>query len=171
MKKLIMVNGTMGIGKTSVCNELLSLMEPSVFLDGDWCWNMNPFVVTDETKRVVMSNITHMLRNYLNCSEYENVIFCWVMHHESIIQEVLDALEDSDFILYKFTLVSREDALVDRLRNDVENKVRPIEIIERSIQKSKYYEDMSTVKLDVSDISANEAARFIKEYVRRVDER
>ncbi|MCL2885137.1 MAG: AAA family ATPase, partial [Oscillospiraceae bacterium] len=34
MKRLIFVNGTMGVGKTAVCNELLSLLQPGVFLDG-----------------------------------------------------------------------------------------------------------------------------------------
>ena len=44
-KQLILVGGAMGVGKSAVCRELLRQLTPGVRLDGDWCWNMNPFVV------------------------------------------------------------------------------------------------------------------------------
>ena len=46
----------MGVGKTTVSKELKNRLQKSVFLDGDWCWDMNPFVVNDETKAMVMDN-------------------------------------------------------------------------------------------------------------------
>lgn len=71
MKKLILVNGTMGVGKTTTCNELLNILQPSIFLDGDWCMNMKPFVPTEEAKDIIISNITYMLRNFLSYSACE----------------------------------------------------------------------------------------------------
>ena len=47
MKKLILIGGAMGAGKTTVCQKLKPLLAPSAFLDGDWCWDMEPFRVTD----------------------------------------------------------------------------------------------------------------------------
>jgi len=35
----------MGVGKTTTSNELKKLLMKSVFLDGDWCWDMSPFIV------------------------------------------------------------------------------------------------------------------------------
>ena len=78
-KQLILVGGAMGVGKSAVCRELLRQLTPGVWLDGDWCWNMTPFVVSEENKRMVLSNITHLLRAYLNNSSYRYVLFCWVM--------------------------------------------------------------------------------------------
>ena len=49
MKRLYLIGGPMGVGKTTVCQELKRLTAPSVFLDGDWCWDMEPFQVTAET--------------------------------------------------------------------------------------------------------------------------
>lgn len=72
MKNLIFVNGTMGAGKTTLCRELKKLLAPSVFLDGDWCWDMEPFSVTDETRRMVMDNIQTLLNRFLQCSQPEN---------------------------------------------------------------------------------------------------
>jgi tRNA uridine 5-carbamoylmethylation protein Kti12 len=52
MKNLIIMGGTMGAGKTATCRELQKILPRNVFLDGDWCWDMHPFVVTDETKAI-----------------------------------------------------------------------------------------------------------------------
>jgi len=75
MKTIYIIGGTMGVGKTTACQLLKKSLQNSVFLDGDWCWDMNPFQVTDETKRMVVDNICYLLNNYIGCSVYENVIF------------------------------------------------------------------------------------------------
>lgn len=79
MVSLYMIGGTMGIGKTAVCQQLKKLFPDSVFLDGDWCWDADPFYVTEETKEMVMDNICHILNNFLHCSAYQNVIFGWLL--------------------------------------------------------------------------------------------
>ena len=76
MKTLYMIGGTMGVGKTTVCQLLKQNLPNSVFLDGDWCWDASPFQVTDETKAMVTNNICYLLNNFLKCSAYENIIFC-----------------------------------------------------------------------------------------------
>lgn len=156
----------MGVGKTATCNELYKLITPSVFLDGDWCWNMNPFTVTDETKSMVLDNISHLLRNYLNCSVYDYVIFCWVMHHKSIIDDVIYNLRGIDFELYKFSLICSEKALRDRLLIDVKNGIRDEEVVERSVERLKLYQVMDTNKIDVSNINKLEVAKKIIEEIR-----
>ena len=62
MKTLYMIGGTMGVGKTTVCQQLKQDLPNSVFLDGDWCWDANPFQVTDETKAMVTNNICYLDR-------------------------------------------------------------------------------------------------------------
>ena len=47
----------MGVGKTTTCEELSKKLQNSVWLDGDWCWMINPFVVNEENKRMVINNI------------------------------------------------------------------------------------------------------------------
>ena len=78
MKKLYLIGGTMGVGKTTVSQTLKMQLENSVFLDGDWCWDAHPFQVTEETKEMVLENICAVLNNFLKCSVYDNIIFCWV---------------------------------------------------------------------------------------------
>jgi broad-specificity NMP kinase len=92
VKNLVIVGGTAGVGKTATCRELQKILPRNVFLDGDWCWDMHPFVVTDETKAMVNSNIAHLLNGFLACSEFENVIFCWVLHEQHILDDLINAL-------------------------------------------------------------------------------
>lgn len=40
----------MGVEKTSTCQILKTNLPDSVFLDGDWCWDMHPFQVTPDWK-------------------------------------------------------------------------------------------------------------------------
>ena len=44
MKRLILLSGPPGVGKSAVGKRLKMKLERSVFLDGDWCWNMQPFL-------------------------------------------------------------------------------------------------------------------------------
>ena len=73
MKRLILVGGPMGVGKTTACQLLKQRLPRCAFLDGDWCWDMHPFVVTDETRAMVMDNIVHLLSGF----QYSPVICCW----------------------------------------------------------------------------------------------
>lgn len=80
MKKLYLIGGPMGVGKTATGTLLKNMIPGSFYLDGDWCWDMNPFMVTDYTKEMVMDNICHLLKNFLKCPSCRTVVFCWVMH-------------------------------------------------------------------------------------------
>jgi adenylate kinase family enzyme len=165
MKKLILLNGTMGAGKTAISKELLKLLQQSVFLDGDWCWNMNPFLVNEETKQMVLKNICFLLNSFINCSAYKYIIFCWVMHQEEIINEILKHLNLENTKTYIFTLTLTEAALIQRLMNDINQNQRTPDVLERSIKRIGLYKKMNTSKIGVSSITPFQAAKQIAELV------
>jgi tRNA uridine 5-carbamoylmethylation protein Kti12 len=165
MKNLIIIGGTMGVGKTATCRELQKILPRNVFLDGDWCWDMHPFVVTDETIEMVNSNITHLLNGFLACSEFENVIFCWVLHKQHILDDLISALNLNGCTTHCFSLISTEQALVERLNRDIAAGKRGSDITERSVARISLYDELDTVKIDVSTISSADAARRITEHM------
>lgn len=165
MKKLIIINGTMGVGKTTVSEIVSEKLEPSVFLDGDWCWNMNPWVFTEENKNMVIDNITHLLNAFLKNSGFHYIVFCWVIHQEQIFDDLLSRLS-GDYELHKISLICSEAALRDHIMNDVEKGTRTIDSIEGSIARMKLYKEMNTQKIDVSTISAVQAADQIVKLVK-----
>ena len=86
-KRLYVIGGPMGVGKTTACRQLQQLLDRSVFLDGDWCWDAHPFQVTEETREMVLENIAFLLNSFLRCSAYDHVIFCWVLHRREIWED------------------------------------------------------------------------------------
>ena len=161
MKTLYLIGGTMGVGKTTVCRELKNQLHRSVFLDGDWCWDMNPFVVTEETKAMVLDNITALLGNFLRCSAYHHVIFSWVMHQQSIVDTILGRLDLTDVKVVSVSLVCSREALLQRLYRDVEAGIRQPDILLRSPQRLNLYDSMNTEKIDTSHATVAQAVQEI----------
>ena len=148
MKKLYLIGGTMGVGKTATCQQLKSMLSNAVLLDGDWCWDAHPFQVTEETKAMVIDNICHLLNNFLRCSAYENVIFCWVMHEQSIIDEIIDRLDTGDARVIKISLMIDETNLRKRLSADIARGIRSNDVIDRSVARIDMYQTLDTIKVD-----------------------
>ena len=161
MKKLFIIGGTMGVGKSTVSQILKRKLPNSVFLDGDWCWDASPFQVTPETKEMVVKNIWAVLNNFLKCSAYENVIFCWVMHEQSIIDTIISGLDTGNNRVITVSLLCSEQELRQRLQNDVAAGLRTPDVIERSVQRISLYPKLNTIKVDTTGKSATEVAREI----------
>ena len=163
MKHLYLIGGAMGVGKTTVCQILKKQLSNSVFLDGDWCWDADPFLVTEETKAMVMDNICHMLWNFLRCSAYENVIFCWVMDRQEIIDAVLRPLPLENCQVHSLSLVCSPAALAGRLQKDVDRGLRQADVMGRSLARLPLYEKLDTRKIDVSFLTPRETAEAVLE--------
>ena len=161
MKTLYLIGGTMGVGKTTVSQQLKKMLPNSVFLDGDWCWDASPFQVTEETKAMVVDNICYLLNNFLGCSAYENVIFCWVMHQQSIIDSITRRLHTKSCKVNVISLLADEDSLRQRLRADVALGIRREDVIERSIARLPLYRDLRTLQVDTSGKSVQKIAEEI----------
>jgi len=151
MKTLYLIGGTMGVGKTTVSQLLKQDLPNSVFLDGDWCWDSSPFQVTDETKAMVIDNICYQLNKFLHCSAYENVIFCWVMHQQSIIDSIIEKLDTENCDVKYISLIANEDNLRERLTIDVKRGVRTVDVIDRSVARMALYQTLDTIKIDTSN--------------------
>ena len=161
MKTLFLIGGTMGVGKTVVCQKMNCLLNNSVFLDGDWCWHADPFQVTDETKNMVMDNIVHLLNNFIHCSAYENIVFGWVMHRQDVIDDLLKRLDARHCTVKVFSLICDENTLRERLQKDVANGLRAADVIERSVARLPFYQKLNTVKIDTTYKSIDDIAKEI----------
>ncbi len=151
MKTLYLIGGTMGVGKTTVSQQLKKELTDSVFLDGDWCWDASPFQVNEETKAMVVRNICYLLNSFLHCSVYENIIFCWVMHEQSIIDSILEKLDIDSREVKRISLIADESNLRRRLTADVTRGARTADIIDRSVARMSMYRTLDTIKVDTSN--------------------
>lgn len=152
----------MGVGKTTISQQLKHSLDNSVFLDGDWCWDGHPFQVNEETKAMVIDNICYVLNNFLSCSAYDNIIFCWVMHEQSIIDTILNNLHTENCIVHCISLTTDPDTLIKRLSKDVESGIRNREVIDRSVARLPLYQNLNTIKVDTTDKSIEDIIKEIR---------
>jgi hypothetical protein len=122
---------------------------------------MHPFQVTEETKQMVLENICFLLNSFIKCSAYENIVFCWVMHEQTIIDYIVSRLDTSDCKVHSISLVCSEQALQARLRKDVDAGIRTEDVIRRSIERIPFYKKLNTYKVDVSKITPVQVADLI----------
>ena len=161
MKRLYLIGGAMGVGKTAVGQRMKELCDRSVFLDGDWCWDSHPFQVTEETKGMVMENICTLLGNFLRCSAYETVIFCWVMHQQAILDALLSRLPTENCRVYAVSLLCSEEALIQRLKKDVDAGLRTPDVIPRSLERRSHYSALHTIPIDTEHQTVEQVARTL----------
>jgi shikimate kinase len=161
-KKLIIINGVMGVGKTTISKALYKELDNSFWLDGDNCWMMNPFEVTDENKFMVLDNITHILNNFIKNSKSKYIVFNWVIHTNDIMIDILNKIDISNIDVYKITLICSKEKLIERINDDIDLGLRDDDNIKRSLARLELYNNMDTIKIDTSNKSIEDIVDEIK---------
>ena len=161
-KCLYVIGGPMGVGKTAACRHLQQLLDRSVFLDGDWCWDAHPFQVTEETREMVLENIAFLLNSFLRCTAYDHVIFCWVLHRREIWADLLRRLKEP-YALRAVSLVCTPEVLRSRLEGDIRAGKRTPDVLPRSMAYLPLYEALDIWRLDVTNLTPQETAERIRE--------
>lgn len=161
MKNIYIIGGTMGVGKSTVSRIVAEKLKNSVFLDGDWCWDAHPFQVTEETKKMVLQNICFLLNQFIHCSAYENIVFCWVLHEQSILDSILQNIDKTDCTIVNVSLMCNETELRKRLLKDVQTGKRQQDVVQRSVARISCYTTLNTIKINTNGKNPMEVAEEI----------
>ena len=162
MKRLLLIGGPMGVGKSAVCERLLERLRPGAYLDGDWCWRRNPSTVTPEAKAMVLDNICAVLGRFLASPEVEYVIFGWVLHQRETIDAILARLPLAGVEVFCFSLTAPEEVLLTRLRGDIAAGRRKNDGVEaRSLAYRPLYAGLGTILIETGERTPDEAAGAI----------
>ena len=162
MKTLFLINGAMGVGKTTVSRALQRILPDCAFVDGDMCWDIAPFRVTEVRKELVFSNAAYLLGAYLACGEVSNCVFCWVMQRREIAEELLSRLDLRGIRLVRVTLTASEETVRARLAADVDAGRRTADVIARAVSYLPCFEEETgAVRLRTDGRTAEELARAI----------
>jgi thymidylate kinase len=167
-KNLIIINGVPGVGKTTTCEELGKILPKNIYLDCDCFMWANPYIVTDETERIRYENIIFTIKNYLNCSVYNNVIINWVFVNQSAIDKILEGLDLLKVNVFTFSLICKANIWKARMENDKINTKRKIETTFEKWTKrinDGYFKNIKSIIIETSDITAKQVAEIIVEKV------
>jgi hypothetical protein len=108
-------------------------------------------------------DIAHLLNSFLDCSEFENVLFCRVLHEQKILDGLIARLNHDGCTIHCFSIVCSKQALAEGLSHDIAGGKLEPDIIERSVARLPLHDALDTVKIDVSTISPTDAAKRIRD--------
>ena len=113
-KKLILISGSPCVDKTAVGMRLFESYDNSAYLDGDWCWCVHPFSVTDSRLRNGDRSMSFVLSNYLD-SDFEYVFFTSVVLTDPMIRErILKGITAKNYEVISVMLTCSEETLKKR---------------------------------------------------------
>lgn len=164
MKKVILLSGPYGVGKTTLANNLANCLDKTMIFDGEWAWFQgNNWNFCEENKKMALDNICYVLNNFLKNSQIDNIVFSWVMHKQQIHDYIISSLNSSgvEFELYDISLIADEFTLKERLQKRISSKATEFNAFydEKSIEKAlngslnklNQIIELDTIKVDVSN--------------------
>lgn len=158
--KVIILNGPMGVGKTSVGKYIANINAGTAFIDGDWCLDLHPFVGNRETKTMAIDNILHLIDNYRKCSLCKMIVLVWLMDDEWVHQSIVDGITSMGLETKYVTLMCDEDALITRWNNDSNCEWRTDEWLIVSLKSLSQFAQRESV-IDTTGLSIAEIAEII----------
>lgn len=161
MKTLVLLGGPMGVGKTATARRLQKLLAPCVWLEGDWCWQMEPFDPSPANREMVLQNIQFLLRAFLQNPSWEYVLFSWVLHEQGILDRLREDLAGLEFAWRPFSLVCSPQALYQRLEGDIQEGRRTPDVVARSLERLPCYQKLEVPRVDTTHLTPDQAAQEV----------
>ena len=158
--KAIVLNGPMGVGKTSVGKYIAETNEGTAFIDGDWCLDLHPFVGNHETKTMAIDNILHLITNYQKCSHCKMIVFVWLMDDEWVRQSIIDGISLMGLEPQYVTLMCDRDELIRRWKNDDKCDWRTDEWLAVSLKSLPQFAQLEN-QIDTTGLTIPEIAKSI----------
>ncbi len=158
--KVIIINGPMGVGKTTIGKYIAEKYEGTAFIDGDWCFDLHPFVGNRETKTMAIDNILHLVDNYRKCSICKMIVLVWLMDEQWVYQKIADGISDLGLEVKSAVLVCDKNNLIDRWKNDKKCEWRTEEWLEVSLTSLLYFSSLEN-RIDTSDLTVDLAADLV----------
>ena len=158
--KVIILNGPMGVGKTTVGKYIAEHNPGTAFIDGDWCMDIHPFVGNQETRAMAVDNILHMIGNYQKCSECNMVVLVWLMDDPQVTQRIIDGLSAITAEIKIVTLLCNRENLIRRWENDLNCEWRTEEWLNVSLKSLAGFASMDDT-LDTSGLSVEQVAELV----------
>ena len=158
--KVIIINGPMGVGKTTVGKYISENNMGTAFIDGDWCLDIHPFVGNRETKTMAIDNILHMIDNYRKCSVCQMIVLVWLMDNHWVYESIIEGITKLQMDIRSVTLICDKANLLRRWENDRNCEWRTDKWLEISVKSLSYFSSLEN-SIDTSDLSRDKVADMI----------
>ena len=158
--KVVVINGPMGVGKTTTGRLIAERYPGTAFIDGDWCMDIHPFVGNRETKEMAIDNILHMIGNYQGCSACRMVVLVWLMDDLWVRRKIAEGLSALQAETRNVTLVCSREHLIRRWNSDRNCEWRTDEWLEISLKSLPAFSAMEN-PVNTDDLTSEQTADII----------
>ena len=165
---IIIINGSLGVGKTSVAEQLHWKLDRSVQLDGDHIGDVHPFEIYDERRIAHLYRTLALLVGFHQQNGYSNFVITYVFESAGSLQALFDLLHPLDASIHTYWLTCEAQEQARRIRerhnDDMEWELsRFVEL--QKIQRKAAGEGFIGIELDTTALTPAEAAGKIWEEV------
>ena len=114
---IIIINGSVGVGKSSVSAELHWKFDKSVYLDGDSIGEVHPFEIYDEARIDHLYQTLALLVGFHQTHGYQNFVINYVFESPDSLNDLLDRLRPLDPDLHTYWLTCDPIEQANRIRS------------------------------------------------------
>ena len=113
---IIIINGSLGVGKSSVAEQLHWKFDKSVHLDGDFIGDVHPFEIYDNARIGHLYRTLELLIGFHQKNGYHNFVINYVFESHESLQELLNLLQPLDSTIHTYWLICSEEEQAKRIR-------------------------------------------------------
>jgi broad-specificity NMP kinase len=113
---IIIINGSLGVGKSSVSDRLHWKFDKSVHLDGDYIGDVNPFEIYDDARIDYLYRTLEFLVRFHQENGYRNFVINYVFESSTSLTNLIDRLRPLDSIIHVYWLTCEEQEQAKRIR-------------------------------------------------------
>ncbi len=166
---IIWINGSFGIGKTTISNELNKKMINSFIYDpemaGEFIWNNSPDCISrkgDFQDIPLWREFNYKMLKYLHENYSGTIIVPMTLVNKVYYSEIVDKLNADGVPVHHYILEGSKSTILNRLlkRGEVDNSWASQQI-DRCL--TAFEKDIKGIKIDTNNLSIEEVVMFILE--------
>jgi gluconate kinase len=165
---IIIINGSLGVGKSSVAEALHRKFDKSVYLDGDHIGYVHPFKIYDEQRIDHLYRTLALLIDFHQKHGYNNFVINYVFESAKSLKALRDLLKPLDKSISTYWLTCDEPEQAERIkarqREDLDWELqRFVEL--KQIQSDAAQGGFIGIQVDTSGLSSAAVAEAIWRYI------
>lgn len=161
---IIIINGSVGVGKTTVAEQLHWKFDKSIHLDGDCIGNVHPFEIYDERRIDHLYRTLELLIGFHQKNDYHNFVINYVFESPESLEQLLARLRplDPDTHVYWLTCEESEQATRIRGRQSDDHDWELNRFVElHRIQREAARQGFIGIEVDTTHLTSAEVAAEI----------
>ncbi len=159
MKKLVLLGGPTGVGKTTALRNLQGRFDGGALLDADDVWRVGSRLAIPQNRSIAIRNVTNAMRGYFE-ADCDLGIVSWVFARPELYEPVIDSLTEYVDTIQQLYLVADPETLEVRLRERGEP-----DRIEYALSRLELIRSLPFTKVDTTHLSADRVADRISQEI------